>query len=68
MQTKDGQPLVGSPHNNVLAIITHINKSEITQKSTPIIEAIAKGAAEKEIIPSIEYKKKKKKKSFKTHP
>ena len=55
MQTKEGQPLVGSPYISVFPIIISINKKDTKQKIIPRTDAKISGVVEKAVIPSIAY-------------
>ena len=57
IQTKDGQPDVGSPKIRVLIIIMIIIKNAIKQKRTPKTDDKTNGTVEKAVIPSKEYLK-----------
>lgn len=52
IQTRLGQPDVGSPNIRVLTIMNIIIIKAIKQNNIPVIELIARGAVEKAIIPS----------------
>jgi len=52
MHTRDGQPEVGSPNIAFLTMVKIIRKKERRQKHTPIKAAKARGAVEKEVMPS----------------
>lgn len=55
MQTKEGQPVVGSPCTNARTIINNIAINEPAHDKAPTKEAIFNGASEKFTIPSMEY-------------
>ena len=54
IQTREGQPVVGSSQIIVLITINAIKINAIRQNKNPIIDAMAKGAVENATIPSSE--------------
>ena len=56
MQIMAGKPATGSPQISVLMKKYNSSRMDTPQKTTPVMDAIASGAVEKAVMPSMEYR------------